>query len=519
MQVTNTTATTASASVAGVFGQQNQGGSGLFGLLMNLFGQMGLQAGQTGADGQIVPTALASTGQTATKLPVTNILDAAITTEGMPTDAAGLLNWLQNLAANKPAISAELKSLLAPAGDTATLDLATFQQRLNGLDEASRDEVMGEIAALLQPVLEKQMVPVALPQGEQAAIAEASLEEDPKAPIAPLPEDKQKPIAQLPEDRDSGMPQAPVAAASAKAHAEPDKPAPSTAAITRKNGAIQMTMATETPKTAESLPAALGEAVKQAESIVRTSKTTHSDAAASASQNAGAAAITAAPDRAQATSNTASAAASTAATKPIAATGADNRADADTANLGADTSSPATQPLTAQEKAAALPFADHLQNVKLNRTGAHMPVADQISVQLNRALGEGKDRFTVKLSPGELGRIEIRIEMGSDGQITASFKVDQPATLDLLQRDQRGLERMLTDAGLKADSGSLNFNLRGDGNGQHNGGQQAQNNNDGNSNGQPRFGLDGEMLADETPVAGIIEATWYAGADRLDVRV
>ena len=42
--------------------------------------------------------------------------------------------------------------------------------------------------------------------------------------------------------------------------------------------------------------------------------------------------------------------------------------------------------------------------------------------------------------------------------------------MDLLQRDARDLERALQDAGLRADSGSLSFNLRGDGrNGAQNG--------------------------------------------------
>ena len=34
-----------------------------------------------------------------------------------------------------------------------------------------------------------------------------------------------------------------------------------------------------------------------------------------------------------------------------------------------------------------------------------------------------------------------------------------------MQRDSRGLERALQDAGLKTDSGSLSFNLRGEGQG------------------------------------------------------
>jgi hypothetical protein len=49
--------------------------------------------------------------------------------------------------------------------------------------------------------------------------------------------------------------------------------------------------------------------------------------------------------------------------------------------------------------------------------------------------------------------------------------VDRPATLDLLQRDAKALERALQDAGLQTGSGSLSFNLR-DSSGQNGGAAQ-----------------------------------------------
>jgi flagellar hook-length control protein FliK len=57
--------------------------------------------------------------------------------------------------------------------------------------------------------------------------------------------------------------------------------------------------------------------------------------------------------------------------------------------------------------------------------------------------------------------------------------VDRPATLDLLQRDARNLERILQDAGLQTDSGSLSFSLRnsgGDAQGQSQGGGTGRGN-------------------------------------------
>ncbi|MBL8705435.1 MAG: flagellar hook-length control protein FliK, partial [Rhodospirillales bacterium] len=73
-----------------------------------------------------------------------------------------------------------------------------------------------------------------------------------------------------------------------------------------------------------------------------------------------------------------------------------------------------------------------------------------------------------------LGRIDVKLEVGEDGRVTAQVRAEKPETLELLQRDARGLERALQEAGLRADSGSLSFGLRGENrqDGQH--GQQAR---------------------------------------------
>ncbi|MBI3451720.1 MAG: flagellar hook-length control protein FliK [Rhodospirillales bacterium] len=96
------------------------------------------------------------------------------------------------------------------------------------------------------------------------------------------------------------------------------------------------------------------------------------------------------------------------------------------------------------------------------RTTAH-PMVEQIAVQMTKAATDGTDRISIRLSPVELGRIDIRMEVGPSGHVQAVFAADRPHTLDLLQRDARELQRALQDAGLQTDSGSLSFNLRGDG--------------------------------------------------------
>lgn len=90
-------------------------------------------------------------------------------------------------------------------------------------------------------------------------------------------------------------------------------------------------------------------------------------------------------------------------------------------------------------------------------------VANQVAVQIQKAIGEGNDRISIQLKPAELGRVEVRLDVGSDGRVTAVVTADRADTLDLLQRDARLLQSSLQDAGLQADSNSLSFELKGNG--------------------------------------------------------
>lgn len=91
-------------------------------------------------------------------------------------------------------------------------------------------------------------------------------------------------------------------------------------------------------------------------------------------------------------------------------------------------------------------------------------VTDQVAVQIQRAIGQGMDRIQIQLRPPELGRIDVRMEIGPDGHMKAAITADRQETLDLLQRDARHLQQSLQDSGLSADSGSLSFSLRGEAN-------------------------------------------------------
>lgn len=136
--------------------------------------------------------------------------------------------------------------------------------------------------------------------------------------------------------------------------------------------------------------------------------------------------------------------------------------DARLAPAAAD--APAAPALTAS--AAATPHAPSVQNnaaapaaTPAQPLPADPPAAQQVGLGIARAASDGATRMTVKLSPRELGRVEVRMEFSADGHVKAHVLASSADALDLLQRDVRSLERALLDSGLKTDSGSLSFSL------------------------------------------------------------
>ena len=88
-----------------------------------------------------------------------------------------------------------------------------------------------------------------------------------------------------------------------------------------------------------------------------------------------------------------------------------------------------------------------------------LPAHEQVAVNIQRALREGTNRLTIQLSPAELGKIHVKLEIDEEKRVTAAVTVEKPSTLELLQRDVKGLERALQEAGLKMDGNDLSFNL------------------------------------------------------------
>ena len=71
-------------------------------------------------------------------------------------------------------------------------------------------------------------------------------------------------------------------------------------------------------------------------------------------------------------------------------------------------------------------------------------------------------RFEVRLDPVELGRVDVRIEVGADKKVPAVLAAHDSAALTDLMRGQRSLERALADAGIDLADGGIKFELSND---------------------------------------------------------
>lgn len=86
-----------------------------------------------------------------------------------------------------------------------------------------------------------------------------------------------------------------------------------------------------------------------------------------------------------------------------------------------------------------------------------------LAVHIAQQAQNGARRFDIRMDPPELGRIEVRLDVARDGQVTTHLVVERSETLDLLQRDARSLERALQDAGLNTSEDGMKFSLKDQG--------------------------------------------------------
>lgn len=106
---------------------------------------------------------------------------------------------------------------------------------------------------------------------------------------------------------------------------------------------------------------------------------------------------------------------------------------------------------------AKLPTHDFAQH--LNKAAVGSP-SEQIAMQIAK-LPSGKQNITVQLDPADLGKVDVKLEIGLDGRTQISISAERKETLEMLKNDMLSLQRSLADSGIKADAGSLQFSLKG----------------------------------------------------------
>ena len=72
---------------------------------------------------------------------------------------------------------------------------------------------------------------------------------------------------------------------------------------------------------------------------------------------------------------------------------------------------------------------------------------------------EGSNQFQIRLDPEDLGRIDVSLEIKSDGSIRAAIAADNPDALQLIVREARSLEQAFDQAGFRRDDQALSFSL------------------------------------------------------------
>jgi flagellar hook-length control protein FliK len=142
------------------------------------------------------------------------------------------------------------------------------------------------------------------------------------------------------------------------------------------------------------------------------------------------------------------------------------------------------------------------------------PDMDGLALRIAAKSAGGESEFTVRLDPPALGRIEVTLNVNSQGAAQASLSADKPHTLELLQRDAPALERALKDAGLDLADG-LSFSLKSDGQQGDWRNAQAQH----QANPIRINTVEPSSSTPAVPAAAFITNGWGAGTARLDITV
>ena len=118
----------------------------------------------------------------------------------------------------------------------------------------------------------------------------------------------------------------------------------------------------------------------------------------------------------------------------------------------------------------------------------------QIAAQILRRLEGRSTRFEMALTPDELGRVDVKLDIDAEGRLNARLAFDNPAAATDLRGRADELRRQLEDAGFHLADDAFEFAERDSGSSAFDRGQDAR-------NGQSRAFTAASRLNDEIDVA------------------
>ncbi|MDQ3125757.1 MAG: flagellar hook-length control protein FliK, partial [Pseudomonadota bacterium] len=99
----------------------------------------------------------------------------------------------------------------------------------------------------------------------------------------------------------------------------------------------------------------------------------------------------------------------------------------------------------------------------------------QIAAQIQRRLEGRSTRFEMALTPDELGRVDVKLDIDSEGRLNARLAFDNPAAATDLRGRADELRRQLEEAGFHLAEDAFEFAERDSGSSAFDRGQDARN--------------------------------------------
>ena len=131
-------------------------------------------------------------------------------------------------------------------------------------------------------------------------------------------------------------------------------------------------------------------------------------------------------------------------------------APAQTAAASAQPAAPAAPDAQPMQQAAAVERS--LSFSRLSQ--ATIETTAHLAAQIARSLDGKSTRFDMVLTPEDLGRVDVSLEIGDDGQLAARLAFDNPAAAAELRGRADELRRQLQDAGFQLAGDALDFSHR-----------------------------------------------------------